>query len=111
LAALLTLLGQHPDSAEEAMKRRIAASFTALIWGFLAFLGYKVISGIVQQHAPGYPDASQWRYYIYFPLIMLGISVGLLILGKRTPVALFVTMWSLQLVIVLPFILAYTGGV
>jgi len=79
--------------------------------GFLTYLGYKVISSTTQQHAPGYPDASQWRYYIYFPLIMLGVSIGLLILGKRTPVVLFVTMWSLQLVIVLPFILAYAGGV
>ncbi len=93
------------------MKRRIAASFTSLLWGFLTYMGYEVISGVVRQHAPGYPNAGQWRYYVYFPLIMLIVSVGSLLLAKRMPVALFVTIWVLQLFVVLPFLLAYGGGV
>ncbi len=93
------------------MKRRIAASITSVLWAFLTYMGYKVISGIVQQHAPGYPDASQWRYYLYFPLIMLIISLGSLLLAKKTPIALFASIWLLQVLVVLPFLLAYGGGV
>jgi hypothetical protein len=93
------------------MKRRIAASFISLLWGFLTYMGYSVISGVVRQHAPGYPNAGQWHYYVYFPLIMLILSVGSLLLARLMPVALFVTMWLLQLFIVLPFLLAYGGGV
>jgi len=93
------------------MKRRIAASFTSLLWGFLTYMGYSGISGVVRQHVPGYPNAGQWHYYVYFPLIMLILSVGSLLLARLMPVALFVTMWLLQLFVVLPFLLAYGGGV
>jgi len=93
------------------MKRRIAASFTSLIWGFLTYMGYEVISGVVQQHAPGYPTTGQRHYYVHFPLIMLILSVGSLLLARRMPVALFVTIWLLQICIILPFLFAYGGGV
>ena len=93
------------------MKRRIAAFLTTLLWTFFTYTGYDLVSGVAQRHVPGYPNAGQWRYYVYFPLIMLIVSVGSLLLAKRMPVALFVTIWVLQLFVVLPFLLAYGGGV
>lgn len=73
-------------------------------------MGFDLISGVVQQHAPGYPNAGQWHYYVYFPLIMLILSVGSLLLARRLPGALFLTIWLLQLFIVLPFLFAYGSG-
>jgi hypothetical protein len=93
------------------MKRRIAASFTSLLWALLTYVGYSGMSGIVQQHARGYPSAGQWQYYVYFPLIMLILSVGSLIVARLMPVALFVTIWLLQLLVILPFLFGYGGGV
>jgi hypothetical protein len=93
------------------MKRRIAASFTSLLWGLFTYIGYNGASGVAERHVPGYPSAGQWQYYVYFPLIMLIISVGLLLLGRKMPVALFVTIWLLQIFIFLSFLLGYTGGV
>jgi len=93
------------------MKRRIAASFTSLLWGLFTYIGYDLTCGVVKRHVPGYPNTGQWQYYVYFPMIMLIISVGLLLLARKIPVALFVTLWLLQIFIFFPFLLGYTGGV
>jgi hypothetical protein len=93
------------------LKRQVAASFTSVLWGLLTYMGYRVVSSVSEQHAPGYPNPSQWRYYLYFPLTMLVLSIALLLWGRRMPVAVFGTIWFLHLVIVLPFLFAYTGGI
>jgi hypothetical protein len=92
------------------MKRRIAASSTALLWASFTYLGYHLTQGVVQRHVQGYPNAGQWHYYVHFPLAMLLLSVGLLLLGKKLPLALFIALWVLQLVVFIPFFLGYTGG-
>jgi hypothetical protein len=93
------------------MKRRIAASLTTLLWGLFAYIGYDLVSGVARRHVPGYPNAGQWHYYVHFPLIMLLVNVGLLLLARKMPVALFVSVWLLQIFMFLPFFLGYTGGV
>jgi hypothetical protein len=93
------------------MKRQIATSLTALLWGFLTYLGYVLIAGVAERHVPGYPSSGQWRYYVYFPLIMLAISVASLLTAKRLPRGVFITIWLLQLFVVLPFLFVYTGGI
>jgi hypothetical protein len=99
--------GALPVSREPKrnMKRRIAASLTSLLWGLFTYIGYDLISGVARRHVPGYPNSGQWHYYVYFPLIMLLVSVGLSLLARRMPVPLFVTIWLLQLFIILPFLL------
>jgi hypothetical protein len=92
------------------MKRRNAASLTSVLWGVFTFLGYALVSDLAQRRVPGYPNADQWHYYVHLPLIMLLISIGLLLLARKTPVALFVTLWLLQVCVFIPFFLAYTGG-
>jgi len=93
------------------MKRRIAASLTILLWTLFAYIGYHGILGVAGQHAPGYPNAGQWHYYVHFPLIMLFYSVGLLFLAKRLPSNVFIGLWVVQIVVFIPFLLGYTGGV
>lgn len=93
------------------MKRRIAAALTTLLWAFFTYVGHDLIVGVTRQHAPGYPNAAQWIYYVYFPLAMLLLSVCLLLLAKKMPIGLFIALWALQLVLFVPFFLGYTGGV
>lgn len=92
------------------MKRRIAAALTMVLWAFFTYVGYDLVTGVGQRHVPGYPNASQWHYYVHFPLIMLFVSTCLLLLARKLPRALFVTLWGFQLVLFLPFLFAYTGG-
>ena len=93
------------------MKRRIAASLSLLLWVILTYIGYGLVSGVAQRHVTGYPNAGQWRYYVYFPIVMLLVSAGLLLLAKKLPVGIFLAVWILQLLSFLPFFLGYTGGV
>jgi len=93
------------------MKRRVAASLTTVLWAFFTYVGYDLVTGVAQRHVPGYPNAGQWHYYVHFPLAMLLISAGLLLLGKKTPLTLFVTLWVVQIVLFIPFALAYSGGI
>ena len=90
------------------IKRRIAALGTSLLWGAFTYTGYTLTSAVAQR--VGYQNAGQWHYYVDFPLIMLIVSIGLLLLARRLPVALFVTIWSLQALAFVPFFLAYGGG-
>jgi hypothetical protein len=92
------------------MKRRIAAALTTVLWAFFTYVGYDLVTGVAQRHVPGYPNADQWHYYVHFPLIMLLVSTGLLLLARRMPRGLFVTVWCVQIVLFLPFLFAYTGG-
>jgi hypothetical protein len=93
------------------MNRRIAASFSILLWGLFTYIGYDLVSGVAQRQVPGYPNTGQWHYYVHFPLIMSLVSVGLLSFSRKIPLALFVTVWLLQIFLFLPFLLGYTGGV
>jgi hypothetical protein len=92
------------------VKRRIAAALTTVLWACFTYIGYDLVTGVAQQHVPDYPNAGQWHYYVHFPLIMLLVSAGLLLLARRLPRALFVTVWVIQIVLFFPFLFAYTGG-
>lgn len=102
---------RHPASNEQNMKRRVAASITTCIWGLFTYIGYELVVSLAERHVPGYPNAGQWHYYVHFPLIMLLVGMGLLLLAEKMPVPLFVTLWVLQSFVFVPFFLAYTGGI
>jgi hypothetical protein len=93
------------------MKRRIAAALTTVLWAFFTYVGYDLVTGVAERHVPGYPNAGQWHYYVHFPLIMLLVSTGLLLLATKQPLAVFVTLWVLQIVLFIPFCLVYSGGI
>jgi hypothetical protein len=50
-------------------------------------------------------------YYVHFPILMLLVSLGLLLLARKLPLVPFVAIWVLQLVLLIPLVLGYTGGV
>lgn len=91
------------------MKRRIVATLISLLWGSFAFIGYYLISVNTRHHAPGYPSAGPWLLCVYFPLLMLVIGIALLLLARRIPVALFVIIGLLQIVIFIPFLVVEYG--
>ena len=90
------------------IKRRISALATSLLWGGFTYTGYTLTSAVALR--VGYANAGQWHYYVDLPLIMLMVSIALFLLARRLPVALFVTIWSLQLLVFVPFFLGYGGG-
>jgi hypothetical protein len=92
------------------MKCRLLACLFAVLWALWAALGYHLTAGVVNQHAPGYPSAGQWHYYVHFPLAMSLLDVGLIVAGARLPMAHFVTVLGLQMIVFAPFFLGYTGG-
>jgi hypothetical protein len=92
------------------MKRRIAAILTALFWGLFTYIGFGLVSRAAERRVPGYPSVGQLRYYVYFPATMLLLSICLAILASKAPKLLFVIIWLLQLVLIPPFVLGYTGG-
>ena len=94
----------------KSTKRRIAAPLTTVLWAYLTYVGYDLVSGVARRHVVGYPNAGQWHYYVYFPFIMLIINAALLLLARKLPLALFVTFWALQIVLFIPFLLGYGGG-
>ncbi len=93
------------------MKRRIAASLSLLLWAIFTYIGYGLVSGVARRHVTGYPNADQWRYYVYFPMVMVLVSTGLLLSAKKLPTGMFIGVWILQLLTFLPFFIGYTGGV
>jgi hypothetical protein len=74
------------------MKRRIAAALSTLLWAFFTYIGYDGILGVIRQHAPGYPNAGQWHYYVHFPSAMLFLSVGLLLFARKMHIGLFIAL-------------------
>lgn len=83
------------------MKRRIAASLTSIVCVVFTYVEYRLMTGVTQQHLPGYPSAEQWRFHVYFPLIIVVVSIGSLLLARRMPVRLFAGTSILQLALLL----------
>lgn len=93
------------------MAKRIVAALCALLWGIFGYIGFDLVSHVAQRGVPGYPNAGQWGLYVVFPAVMILIGIGLVLLSKRAPTALYVGVVGVELVAVLPFLLIYGGGV
>jgi hypothetical protein len=94
------------------MKRisKTAIVLTA-IWSLFVLIGYQGIQGVIAQHAAGYPNAEQIRFYVVFPMAvtvfaaLTGLSFWY---GRLTILARMVQV--LSLVVVFPYLYFYTGG-
>lgn len=91
-------------------KRRVAAAFATLLWGYIAYAGYSLTEAVVQRMGHGYHDPVKWRDYFYFPLFMVLINVSLLSFVKRLPSAVFITLWVMQVVVLFVFAMFAGGG-
>ncbi|WP_428415452.1 hypothetical protein [Methylibium sp.] len=89
-----------------------AAIAAAAIWLALVVMGYQGIQGVVAQHAEGYPNAEQIRYYVVFPGIIAVVAAltGICLwFGRFSMVARIVQVLAFFLLV--PYLLLYTGGV
>ncbi|WP_293389355.1 hypothetical protein [Nevskia sp.] len=94
------------------MKRISTVALVCMtIWSLLAVMGYHVIEGVVAQHAEGYPNTGQLRFYIVFPLVVAAsgaITAICFWFGRfRGPARL---VQVLSLFATLPYLFLYTGG-
>lgn len=89
------------------------AAFAALVWTVLFFEGVKGVYGVIDQHAAGYPNVDQVRYYLALPGF---VSMALLALGwvfngiRRWPYVLTLIS-AAALAALVPYLLFYGGGV
>jgi hypothetical protein len=90
----------------------VLAIINTLIWGLLIAMGHSDIESITAQHVVGFPDSGQITYYFYTPIIavIVVLLAYLLALSGRFKVfSLLVE--SAALLVLLPYMLAYTGGI
>lgn len=95
------------------MKRiSMTAIAATAIWLALVVMGYQGIQGVVAQHAEGYPNAGQIRYYVVFPSIIAVVAALTAIclwFGRFRMLARIVQV--LTFLVLFPYLLIYTGGV
>jgi hypothetical protein len=93
-------------------KTAVVAIISAVLWLSLALLGWNLLQGVNAQNAPGYPNNDQFRYYLYFPLALFGTSLLLVLLSTRYRLGGAFGCAPLFLILMIaPYMLAYTGGV
>ena len=95
-----------------AVINALAAAVNALLWFGFAWLGWGLLRGVEARHVPGYPNRAQFIYYLAFPMAMAGCALALYAVARftrfRAPALLI---QGFVFFFLLPFLLAYTGGV
>jgi len=90
----------------------VVAALNVLAWGALSYVGHDVIRGVIEQHAVGYPNAAQIGYYQTFPLVMLVTALALPLVARWKPARPYIIgLQVLSLIVLVPFMHSYTGGV
>ena len=81
--------------------RAILPGLSLICWGFFAYL----------MAGEDFSSPEQARYYFWFPLLMTGVSLTLILAGsvkRATIVVQFLA--ALMLIPLFPYLLFYTGG-
>ena len=95
----------------------ILAALAVFAWGFFLFAGVVGVQGIKGQHVAGYPSIMQVIYYVIIPmgfcLVIASTFLWRLRMGPQqiNSRALTLLIFVLSLVLLLPFMFLYGGGV
>ncbi len=90
----------------------VLMALNGLVWGGLSWMGWDTISYRASQHVAAHPNASQIGYYLAVPLVMLTLSLLPAALLGQTKWSAVANLWSaLTLMAVVPYFLAYGGGI
>lgn len=92
-------------------KRQIAASVPVLLWGMFLYSGVKISSGAASQGMNGLPNSSQFALYVWVPAAMVLCSLVLALMGKRIAAWLFLSIYLVLMIGLLPVFLLFGGGV
>jgi hypothetical protein len=89
----------------------IAAASNVLIWCGFTWLGRGLINGVTGQNVTGYPNTGQLIYYLRFPLVMAACTIGAYAVSRFTRYKrMALAVQFVALLVFLPFLLGYTGG-
>ena len=90
----------------------ILAAANGLIWGGLSWNGWGLIRNIESQHLRGYPKSGQILSYIIVPLVMLSVALVPTAFLSQSRWAVLGNVWSaLALILLLPYLFLYFGGI
>lgn len=79
-------------------------------WGWLSFVGYNLIQGVIAQDVLGYPNVGQIAHSVVIPVLVVVVSIApplWSVLCQSPP-----KRWPLiaTLALLLPYVLTLTGG-
>jgi hypothetical protein len=91
---------------------RVLLGINIVVWGYFSWAGIDWMRYAAGQHTPGYPNSTWVTLYVGIPVTVLLLSFAIFALGrysrfKRIAIGLQIV----TIVIVLPFLGLYSGGV
>ena len=90
----------------------ILIAVNGLVWGGLSRMGWNLVKNVESQHVPGYPNSGQILYYVIVPLVMLSVALVPAAFLSQSRWAALGNVWSaVTLILVLPFLFLYFGGI
>jgi hypothetical protein len=93
------------------MKRRIAATICAVLWGIFFGVDIVVWTHATRMHASSYPSASQLGVYVGFPAVMVFFNVYLAIFANVMSGPSWQLLWWIQMLVLVFFPVMFGGGV
>lgn len=99
-----------PSFASHATSVAVIALNLSL-WSWILAIGWDLDQSLVARNVPGHPNIGQRIYYLAIPLIALAINTiapALSVMQKER-----IRRWPsiVTLVIFVPYVMAYTGGI
>jgi hypothetical protein len=90
-----------------------------ILWGWLTLVGVDLTEGVREQHVASYPTLGQRAYYVFLPLAFVTIAVIVPLLiklleswtGIRPLSAIGTLILGVMLLLVMPYLVIYGGGV
>ncbi len=88
-----------------------------IVWGGLTLLGLDGMQSVREQHIPGYPASGQIAYYVLAPALLTTAAIVIPLLGRsfKDPTGDIRGMGKffllMSLLLLLPYLLLYSGGV
>ena len=112
------MAGMIPRMTRDMIVTRVLAALNLLFWSGLSLIGVSLIAGVAERIAPAEPDPIQVRWYVIFPAAMAVLAATALfwlIFGspRRRVLGLVIArvLVGASLLILLPYLLVYGGGV
>jgi hypothetical protein len=77
---------------EMSVAKRVGAALCALMWTFCGGFGWEL-----------------GDFYVAFPVIMMLLGIGLVVFSRRAPLAVYVALLVVEIVLIPPFLVVYSS--
>jgi hypothetical protein len=101
----------NADPSKFWSARRILATITGVPWAYLVWSGYDLCYGPHVRVVPGYPNPGQVHLYVAVPLIGFLVSIAVFVLANKIPIWVGAIVFCLQVLVLLPVLGMWAGGV